>query len=358
LILTNTYFILDDDPTSLDSTELLLAEFIEKAHSIYQLNIHGNVGSDETALKLKEYNESAPVSPAQRYDGITYECEFYNNNTNGACNTAFSYLNQLANIKSYCDGTLGSNNSSDLVCEVYIGGGGSPGAFVNSNPTPDQVATLIEFSDHLLLTYYKSTPATNGGNFFNYSAARLEMLTTPGQVTRIGLLLKSRDTDGNNMYDYVANYSGTHNEALKDPYYSWLDGTTFNPTLSEGYLGSYANYLLNPATYPFEHLEQIQLVGYTWFEQFSLLEISDSLTLDILDHSNTNAFIIYPNPAQNEIRFNRKDWSKLTIFGLDGRFVREEKFKTTVNISDLSKGEYILEFQWKNGYVTREKLIK
>ncbi|MDB0037933.1 hypothetical protein N9F08_01085 [bacterium] len=65
------------------------------------------------------------------------------------------------------------------------------------------------------------------------------------------------------MYDYVANYSGTHNEALKDPYYSWLDGTTFNPTLSEGYLGSYANF-------------------------------------------------------------------------------REEKFKTTVNISDLSKGEYIL----------------
>jgi len=83
LILTNTYFMLDDDSTSLNSTEMLLAGFIEKAHDVYQLSIHGNVGSDATALKLKQYNESADVDPIQRYDGITYECEFYNSNTNG-----------------------------------------------------------------------------------------------------------------------------------------------------------------------------------------------------------------------------------------------------------------------------------
>ena len=358
LILTNTYFMLDDDSTSLNSTEMLLASFIEKAHDVYQLNIHGNVGSDATALKLKQYNESADVDPIQRYDGITYECEFYNSNTNGPCNTVTSYLNQLVNIKTYCDGTLGSNNSSDLVCEVYIGGGGSPGAFVNSNPTPSQVATLIEFSDHLLLTYYKSSPSTNGGNFFNYSEARLEMLTSPSLETKILLLLKSRDTDGNNMYGYIANHSGTHVEALKDPYYSWLDGTTFNPALTDGFMGNYANYQLDPVMYPFGHLETIRLVGYTWFEQFALLEISDSLTLGVSDHPYTSKLIVYPNPAKDEIRFKSKDWTKLSIFGLDGRFIREEGYKNVVNVIDLPKGEYLLEFQWNNGSITREKLMK
>lgn len=358
LILTNTYFMLDNDPASLSSTEMQLAGFIQKAHTVYGLNIHGNVGSDATALKLKQYNESSDVDPIERYDGITYECEFYNSNTNGPCDTVTSYLNQLVNIKAYCDGTLGSNNVSDLVCEVYIGGGGSPGAFVNSNPTTSQVATLIGASDHLLLTYYKSSTSTNGGNFFNYSEARLKMLTSPGLETRIVLLLKSRDTDGNNMYDYLANHSGTHNEALMDPYYSWLDGTAFNPTLTDGFMGTYDNYQLDPITYPFEHLETIRLIGYNWFEQFALLEISDSLTLDVLEGPSINKFIVYPNPAKEEIRFNSKDWTTLSIFGLDGRFIREESFADVVNITDLPNGEYILEFHWKSGYITREKMIK
>ncbi len=358
LILTNTYFMLDDDPTSLNTTEMLLAGFIQKAHESYNLKVHGNVGSDATALKLKQYNESTDVNSIERYDGITYECEFYNSNTNGPCNTVTSYLDQLINIKTYCDGTLASDNSSDLVCEVYIGGGGNPGAFVNSNPTTSEVTTLLENSDHLLLTYYKSSPSTNSGNFFNYSAARLEMLTSPGLETKIVLLLKSRDTDGNNMYDYIANYNGTHVEALKDPYYSWLDGTTFNSSLADGYLGNYDNYLVDPVMYPFEHLEEIKLIGYTWFEQFALIEISDSLTLQLSDHPHENTLIVYPNPANDLIRFSNNNWTTLSVFGLDGKFIREESHKDLVNITDLPKGQYILEFQWGNGHVTRQKIVK
>ncbi|PWJ58435.1 putative secreted protein (Por secretion system target) [Dyadobacter jejuensis] len=263
LICTNMYQILTASCGSFTADMTALQGFVAKAHTAGIVLVSGNVGSLATAEKIQDYNDCGGVSSAEKLDMITYECEFYNEATNGSCPSYESYMSQLNGIKDLCEATVGSTGDA-LVCEAYIGGEGSTG-LVHTYSSEAQMEEIASVADHILLTYYRPTPFSYGGNFFNWTIERLNWIAKSGVPSNIVLLLKSRDTDSNNMYNYLHTYPGTHHDAVRDPYLSWVEGTLHNPTLTKGYRESYTD-----GTYPW--LSGIQVQGFTWFEHQANME--------------------------------------------------------------------------------------
>jgi hypothetical protein len=148
-----------------------------------------------------------------------------------------------------------------LVCEAYIGGEGSTGLVLtySSEAEMEEIATV---ADHILITYYRPMPSSSGGNFFNWTIGRLDWIAKTGAPSSIVLLLKSRNTDSNNMYAYLNSFPGTHYNAVRDPFLSWVEGTVHNPTLTKGYREKY-----NDGTYLW--LSGIQVKGFAWFEHLA-----------------------------------------------------------------------------------------
>lgn len=354
LICTNIFQILTEECGSFSIQMNQLRNFIDKAHTTYGIErISGNVGSDGTAAKIQEYNQCIDVAPSEKFDMITYECEFYNSSTNSSCDTFTSYFTQLNNIKNTCDATLSSDGTSDLVFEVYIGGEGSTGA-VLTNSDSLQMQQIRNNCDHILLTYYRPTPSSSGGNFFNWTINRLKWLAQVGDdPTDIVLLLKSRNTDVNNMYNYLLTYPGTHLEALEDPYYSWIEGTGHNPSLTEGYIEQYTN-----GTYPW--LTGIRVTGFTWFENAALLDIYNTFasTSEIEMQQNVKLF---PNPSVSGESIidseERIDEIKLyNQLGMEVDFEFNHEINT-IKLNNISTGVYFVKLKLENGITTSVKWI-
>lgn len=261
LICTNMFQILTASCGSFTPDMMALQTFVAKAHAEGIEYVSGNVGALATAEKIQDYNNCGSVSSAQKLDMITYECEFYNAATNGSCPSYASYISQLTAIKSICSSTTSSVLGRPLVCEAYIGGEGSTGLVLtySSEVEMEEIATV---ADHILITYYRPMPSSSGGNFFNWTIDRLDWIAKTGTPSNIVILLKSRDTDGNNMNAYLAAYPGSHYDAVRDPFLSWVEGMSYNPSLTKGYRENY-----DDGTYPW--LDGIQVKGFTWFEHLA-----------------------------------------------------------------------------------------
>ena len=258
LICTNMFQILTASCGSFTPDMLALQTFVAKAHEEGIEYVSGNVGALATAEKIQDYNNCGLVTSSQKLDMITYECEFYNAATNGSCPSYASYISQLSSIKSICSSTNSSVLGRPLVCEAYIGGEGSTGLVLtySSEAEMEEIATV---ADHILITYYRPMPSSSGGNFFNWTIDRLDWIAKTGAPSNIVLLLKSRNSDGNNMNAYLASYPGSHYDAVRDPFLSWVEGMAHNPSLTKGYREKY-----DDGTYPW--LDGIQVKGFTWFE--------------------------------------------------------------------------------------------
>lgn len=261
LICTNMFQILTASCGSFTPDMMALQTFVAKAHAEGIEYVSGNVGALATAEKIQDYNNCGSVTSAQKLDMITYECEFYNAATNGSCPDYFSYISQLTSIKSICGATISSVPGRPLVCEAYIGGEGSTGLVLtfSSEAEMEEIATV---ADHILITYYRPMPSSSGGNFFNWTIDRLDWIAKTGAPSNIVLLLKSRNSDGNNMNAYLASYPGSHYDAVRDPFLSWVEGMAHNPSLTKGYREKYED-----GTYPW--LSGIQVKGFTWFEHLA-----------------------------------------------------------------------------------------
>jgi len=76
---------------------------------------------------------------------------------------------------------------------------------------------------------------------------------------------------------------------------------------------------------------------------------------------NTSAFSIYPNPAQNTISIN-SDINKLSIYSISGKLIKEYNGDLTkgtlFDISQLSKGLFIINLTHNSGVNSTTKLIK
>lgn len=348
LICTNMFQILTSNCSPFTTEMIELQSFISRAHTDYGMEyISGNVGSEATAQKIQDYNQCIGVTDAEKFDMITYECEFYNAGTNGSCPDFASYYSQLQGIKSICDNTLSSDGITDLVCEAYIGGSGSTGA-VLTNSTEVEMEQIGVTADHILLTYYRSTPTSSGGNFFNWTIDRLEWLAQ-ADVTKIVLLLKSRDSDGNNMYDYLTNYSGSHTDALKDPYFSWVDGSAYNISLTDGYVEQFTSGAL-------PWLSGIQVLGYTWFEHLANLEIHDSVSVSI-DEIGINDLVIFPNPTNGVLNIETEVIiESICVRDAFGRVILASK-ELIIDLGNLEKGIYFVEVQSQFGIKSTERII-
>lgn len=71
---------------------------------------------------------------------------------------------------------------------------------------------------------------------------------------------------------------------------------------------------------------------------------------------------IYPNPAKNYICLEKSeqniDVKRVRIYNLKGQLIYDEKFRSKINISQLSKGLYFLKLESDEGEVLNYKLIK
>ena len=280
LICTNMFTILTATCGSFTPDMIALQAFVAKAHGEGIEYVSGNVGALATAEKIQDYNKCGSVTSAQKLDMITYECEFYNAATNGSCPSYASYISQLSSIKSICSATISSVPGRPLVCEAYIGGEGSTGLVLtySSEAEMEEIATV---ADHILITYYRPMPSSSGGNFFNWTIDRLDWIAKTGAPSNIVLLLKSRNTDGNNMNAYLASYPGSHYNAVRDPFLSWVEGMAYNPSLTKGYREKYGD-----GTYPW--LDGIQVKGFTWFEHEANLALGPlPISLTFFDIAKT-----------------------------------------------------------------------
>lgn len=85
---------------------------------------------------------------------------------------------------------------------------------------------------------------------------------------------------------------------------------------------------------------------------------NEANTLNTNSFSNWNDFAVYPNPASEEIKVNSMETiDNLSIVSLAGR-----KIKTTsassVNISDLANGIYVLQVTTDSGKIGNKKFVK
>ncbi len=294
LICTNMFQILTAPCGSFTPDMIALQAFVAKAHGEGIEYVSGNVGALTTAEKIQTYNNCGSVTSAQKLDMITYECEFYNAATNGSCPSYASYISQLSSIKSICSSTTSSVMGRPLVCEAYIGGEGSTGLVLtySSESEMEEIATV---ADHILITYYRPMPSSSGGNFFNWTIDRLDWIAKTGTPSNIVLLLKSRNTDGNNMNAYLASYPGSHYDAVRDPFLSWVEGMAYNPSLTKGYREKY-----DDGTYPW--LDGIQVKGFTWFEHAANMALGPlpiSLTsFDITKTQNEKALLKWTTASE------------------------------------------------------------
>ncbi len=93
--------------------------------------------------------------------------------------------------------------------------------------------------------------------------------------------------------------------------------------------------------------------------------IANNKSTSIWDNDNEVNFVIYPNPAQNQIildfhDYSTKDKSLFELLSIDGRLIKSLPIigiKTPINIADLTSGVYIIKVKVQNG-ISVKRVIK
>jgi hypothetical protein len=73
--------------------------------------------------------------------------------------------------------------------------------------------------------------------------------------------------------------------------------------------------------------------------------------------------LIYPNPAYDLVTISSHEAiEKIVVFNLEGQVIMDLNFVELVhgeiNVSKLTSGFYIIQFQKKNGNISKVKLVK
>ncbi|WP_312769122.1 T9SS type A sorting domain-containing protein [Epilithonimonas sp.] len=81
-------------------------------------------------------------------------------------------------------------------------------------------------------------------------------------------------------------------------------------------------------------------------------------TLAVSESDKKISTIIFPNPAKNIVTIkNESELTKAEIIDMNGRKVLDSNSKT-IDVSNLSTGQYIIKMSFKNGMTDTQKLIK
>jgi hypothetical protein len=69
-----------------------------------------------------------------------------------------------------------------------------------------------------------------------------------------------------------------------------------------------------------------------------------------------NEVLVYPNPAQNTVHFN-VEVGQVQVYSLNGELVLSEQNVTTIDVSEINSGVYIVATNY-NGVITRTRISK
>ena len=99
-------------------------------------------------------------------------------------------------------------------------------------------------------------------------------------------------------------------------------------------------------------------------QTFSDELVIDSLTIDITtgihENNNMQAIKVYPNPASDKIEVSVPEFSEIEISNIEGQLVKKvdaDEGHTSIDISELTKGLYILKAKTNDGIIVK-KFIK
>ncbi len=100
-----------------------------------------------------------------------------------------------------------------------------------------------------------------------------------------------------------------------------------------------------------------------YFDDIKLNNISTPEVLGVQKNALDSKIQIFPNPTKDVLRIKSSEvLSSATIFSADGRKVQEinefENGTTSINISSLSNGAYIISFKAASGAKSTERFIK
>lgn len=90
-----------------------------------------------------------------------------------------------------------------------------------------------------------------------------------------------------------------------------------------------------------------------------ILKFVGDLSLAVKDNAVKSELKVYPNPAVEVVSVtSNKNIISVTVFDLSGKIVKIYKDSKNINVSNLAKGNYILQAHYENGSVENTKLIK
>jgi uncharacterized delta-60 repeat protein len=122
----------------------------------------------------------------------------------------------------------------------------------------------------------------------------------------------------------------------------------------------------NNTVYTIEQQADGKILVGGWYTTYNgdnssayLIKLRTEASLSTTSFDTTNAFVIYPNPVQNVLHLQSNNFTSIKsvkIYDLQGKVVLQDT-NDTINVSNLSKGVYIVKITTEEGEVTK-KFIK
>ncbi|MGB0985116.1 MAG: T9SS type A sorting domain-containing protein, partial [Saprospiraceae bacterium] len=115
------------------------------------------------------------------------------------------------------------------------------------------------------------------------------------------------------------------------------------------------------STYKFTDYNDFKGVSYYRLKQIDFDGQFDYSNVVVIENrGEENPLMIFPNPVKNELNI-RNGEGLATIYNLLGQPVKQlsiDNQQLTLNVSDLTEGQYVLHIQKENGTVITKRFVK
>ena len=106
----------------------------------------------------------------------------------------------------------------------------------------------------------------------------------------------------------------------------------------------------------------ILMTGNASFQPTSKLYSNDQISSTFNQIEKTNDVIVFPNPAHHELKVsNLKFIDAVTIYDSQGQVIQHlpiNNEELTIDVTNLPRGVYLLQFQVENSKTTTKKILK
>ncbi len=190
-------------------------------------------------------------------------------------------------------------------------------------------------------------PTELNGYYKNITLATGDHAVAKILVSKYNELLQQRDTISYSVYNFTISNEFSY---FSIPLYDLAPGT-MPDTITTVF------YVSNPATLPTEPGSGIW--SNLYLDSLHLVALN---TTAIDNGEKQNKLKIFPNPTNGIITINNGQVSQITVYNSLGKVVKtipitHHRNQTQVNLSDLPKGIYVLEFDSNHGKL-RQTVVK